>query len=73
MLKKTLFVIAAFSIAHSTLATPLTIESLGNGVYVHHGVHEDMSEGYHADICNVSLGVVHYFFEKLDLTALYKE
>ncbi len=54
MLKKILLGIAAFSIAHAALATPLLMESLGNGVYVHHGVHEDMSEGYHADICNVS-------------------
>jgi len=54
MLKKIFFGIAAFSIAHTALATPLAMESLGNGVYVHHGVHEDMSEGYHADICNVS-------------------
>ena len=54
MLKKILLGIAAFSIAHAALAMPLVMESLGNGVYVHHGVHEDMSEGYHADICNVS-------------------
>ena len=54
MLKKIFLGIAAFSIAHAALATPLAMESLGNGVYVHHGVHEDMSEGYHADICNVS-------------------
>jgi len=54
MLKKILLGIAAFLIAHAALATPLVMESLGNGVYVHHGVHEDMSEGYHADICNVS-------------------
>jgi quinoprotein relay system zinc metallohydrolase 2 len=54
MLKKILLGIAAFSIAHAALAMPLVMESLGNSVYVHHGVHEDMSEGYHADICNVS-------------------
>ena len=54
MLKKIFLGIAAFSIAHAALATPLVMESLGNGVYVHHGEHEDMSEGYHADICNVS-------------------
>lgn len=35
-------------------AEQLSLEDMGNGVYVHHGVHEDMSEGYHADICNVS-------------------
>jgi len=54
MLKKILLGIAAFSMAHAALATPLVMESLGNGIYVHHGIHEDMSEGYHADICNVS-------------------
>ncbi|MCF8186491.1 MAG: quinoprotein relay system zinc metallohydrolase 2 [Sulfuritalea sp.] len=46
--------IAAILNASLALATPLTMENLGNGIYVHHGVHEDMSEGYHADICNVS-------------------
>lgn len=35
-------------------AEKLSVEELGNGVYVHHGVHEDLSEGYHADVCNVS-------------------
>ena len=54
MLKKILLGITALSISHAALTAPLNMESLGNGVYVHHGVHEDMSEGYHADICNVS-------------------
>jgi quinoprotein relay system zinc metallohydrolase 2 len=35
-------------------AESLTLEALGDGVYVHHGIHEDISEGYHGDICNVS-------------------
>lgn len=54
MIKKILLGIAAFSIAHAALATPLVMEGLSNGIYVHHGIHEDMSEGYHADICNLS-------------------
>ena len=54
MLKRIMLAIAAILNASLTLATPLTMEDLGNGIYVHHGVHEDMSEGYHADICNVS-------------------
>lgn len=35
-------------------ADKLSMEALGNGIYVHHGVHEDLSEGYHADVCNIS-------------------
>jgi quinoprotein relay system zinc metallohydrolase 2 len=35
-------------------AEPLTLEALEHDVYVHHGVHEDLSENYHGDICNVS-------------------
>ena len=54
MLKRIMLAIAAILNASFALATPLTMENLGNGIYVHHGVHEDMSEGYHADICNVS-------------------
>jgi quinoprotein relay system zinc metallohydrolase 2 len=54
MLKRIMLAIAAILNASLALATPLTMENLGNGIYVHHGVHEDMSEGYHADICNVS-------------------
>lgn len=30
------------------------LESLGDGIYVHHGVHTDIDEGYHGDICNAS-------------------
>ncbi len=35
-------------------ADPLAMQEIGTGIYVHHGVHEDLSEGYHGDICNVS-------------------
>jgi quinoprotein relay system zinc metallohydrolase 2 len=54
MLKRIMIAIVAILNASLAIATPLTMENLGNGIYVHHGVHEDMSEGYHADICNVS-------------------
>lgn len=54
MLKRIMLAIATIMSASFTVAAPLTMENLGNGIYVHHGVHEDMSEGYHADICNVS-------------------
>lgn len=30
------------------------IESLGDGIYVHHGVHLDIDTGYQGDICNAS-------------------
>lgn len=30
------------------------IESVGDGIYVHHGVHLDIDEGYQGDICNAS-------------------
>lgn len=34
-----------------------TLESVGNGIYVHHGQHLDIDEGYQGDICNVSFVV----------------
>lgn len=54
MLKEILSGIGILLTATFLEAAPLTMENLGHGVYVHHGVHEDMSEGYHADICNLS-------------------
>lgn len=35
-------------------AAPLAMEMLDHGIYVHHGIHEDLSENYHGDICNIS-------------------
>ena len=32
----------------------LTMEQVGDNIYVHHGVHQDLSEGYEGDICNIS-------------------
>jgi quinoprotein relay system zinc metallohydrolase 2 len=37
-----------------TQSNLLKMESLGNGIYVHHGQHLDISEGYQGDICNIS-------------------
>lgn len=33
------------------------IEDVGNGIYVHHGQHLDIDEGYQGDICNISFVV----------------
>jgi quinoprotein relay system zinc metallohydrolase 2 len=42
-----------FSIAN-VQAEPLAMQEIGAGIYVHQGVHEDLSEDYHGDICNLS-------------------
>ena len=34
-----------------------TVENVGNGIYVHYGVHLDIDEGYQGDICNASFVV----------------
>jgi quinoprotein relay system zinc metallohydrolase 2 len=33
-------------------AAPLPVEQVAPGVYVHHGEHKDLNEGYGGDICN---------------------
>lgn len=38
---------------HVACAAPLPVKEIAPGIYVHQGVHEEMSEGYHGDICNI--------------------
>jgi quinoprotein relay system zinc metallohydrolase 2 len=57
MVLRIVLAIAFLLTSIATQAEKLPLEALGDGVYVHHGVHEDISEGYHADICNVSFVV----------------
>ena len=51
-------VLAIFGCAHAQPTTKTSedfnIESIGEGIYVHHGVHLDIDEGYKGDICNAS-------------------
>jgi quinoprotein relay system zinc metallohydrolase 2 len=35
-------------------AQPLSVKEVDAGIYVHEGVHEDLAEGYHGDIGNLS-------------------
>ncbi len=37
-----------------TQADDFALENIGDGIYVHHGVHLDIDEGYQGDICNIS-------------------
>lgn len=37
--------------------TTLSFQQIAPGIYVHQGVHEDIGEGYHGDICNLSFVV----------------
>ena len=41
-------------LAMPAVSAEFALEKLANNIYVHHGVHEDLSEGYHGDICNIS-------------------
>ena len=44
--------------AHAqTAQNDFAIESLGDGIYVHHGKHLDIDTGYQGDICNISFVV----------------
>lgn len=54
MISRIFFALFFSLISASVSAEKLSLESLGNGIYVHHGVHEDIAEGYHGDICNIS-------------------
>jgi len=48
----TLFALLLISAHVQAEALPVT--EISPGIYVHQGVHEDLSEGYRGDICNVS-------------------
>ena len=43
--------------AHAAFSEDFVIESLGQGIYVHHGAHLDIDDGYQGDICNISFVV----------------
>lgn len=43
----------SFNIASMASGTTLPMSEVADGVYVHHGVHEDLDEGYHGDIANI--------------------
>lgn len=49
-----LSVFAWLLIASFAKAASLHMEQISKNVYVHHGVHQDLSEGYQGDICNIS-------------------
>lgn len=34
-------------------AEPLPMDEIAPGVFVHHGIHEELDAGYHGDICNI--------------------
>jgi quinoprotein relay system zinc metallohydrolase 2 len=42
------------SICVHAYAQPLELEKVADGIYVHHGIHQDLSEGYEGDISNIS-------------------
>ena len=49
---------ALMGCAHAQSAhNKFAVENIGDGIYVHHGVHLDIDEGYHGDICNASFVV----------------
>lgn len=54
MVLRIIYALLVLVSCNNAFAEKLSLENLGDGVYVHHGMHEDIAEGYHADICNIS-------------------
>ena len=51
-------IFALISCAHGQAGhDAFIVENAGDGIYVHHGVHLDIDEGYQGDICNASFVV----------------
>lgn len=54
MMSLSLFVLIGCAQAQPALSNSFEVEYIGDGIYVHHGVHLDIDEGYQGDICNAS-------------------
>jgi len=54
---KVLMLLLALLASPALLAEPLPMEETAPGVYVHHGAHEDLDQGYHGDISNIGFVV----------------
>ncbi len=50
------FILMSCAHAQEKSAT-FAVENVGNGIYVHHGKHLDIDDGYQGDICNISFVV----------------
>jgi quinoprotein relay system zinc metallohydrolase 2 len=55
-----------------TVQDNFAIENIGDGIYVHHGVHQDIDQGYHGDICNASFVVGNNGVAVIDTGGSYK-
>ena len=42
-----------FHLSGTASENKLPVDEIADGVYVHHGIHEDLDQGYHGDIANV--------------------
>jgi quinoprotein relay system zinc metallohydrolase 2 len=57
MITLSIFVLMGCAHAQPAHDDTFAIENMGDGIYVHHGVHVDIDDGYHGDICNASFVV----------------
>lgn len=54
MITLSIFALMGCANAQTANNNAFAVESLGDGIYVHHGVHLDIDDGYQGDICNAS-------------------
>ncbi|MSP86388.1 MAG: quinoprotein relay system zinc metallohydrolase 2 [Methylotenera sp.] len=54
MIILSLFVFTGCAHAEARHDDVFALENLGDGIYVHHGAHLDIDDGYQGDICNIS-------------------
>ena len=52
-----LFVLTSCATAKINAENQAFLQTIDDGIYVHHGLHLDIDTGYHGDICNISVVV----------------
>lgn len=56
----------------TAFADPLPVKEVAPGIYVHQGVHEELNEHYHGDICNIGFIVGQHSVAVIDTSGSFR-
>lgn len=67
-----LLLLSSCSQSETVAKDSIFLTDIGDGIYVHHGEHLDIDEGYQGDICNLSVVVGNKGVAVIDTSGSFK-